>query len=589
MFYNSRRITKSSLKEIKERALSFEGRKTIDNYQKLKDLQRKEKINDCLLVRYMKKFGIKQPHIELEKEVDNFIKYNKLRKIDLKNIRIKINNLLKQQKNAKDNKTLKSTSDLFQNSNENIKQQLTEINNNFSTLSPRRAKLNPINKNNTIQIQTNEPSISQDILKSQENLVKEKNDNNITHNPDIILNPIPEKKNFPKKKIYLKPEDELAELEKELGFDQEAEIRQKKYERFYKYFSEGNEWEAIYKYNNDIYQKELEEEKRKKLENKKLLKEELDKQVKDKTIKEYNEYLENERYKKIFNENQNKLAQLEKEREEEKQKKINLEKMTQREQMKNKKMMERIAFLKEKKFEKNMINNIKLELEKEKKLQEEKKLKNFLEMKKIIQDSEARIAQKHLEKKKQNELSKLYSQDSEINERKKENERTKILNKIKSVGDYHQNAQTKKILEKMKNDLKEEDKKLNEYIKARKQIEDMKEEEEKKRKIQIRQELRNYLDNQIKEKKKEIEFEKMLTREQGRIWDIDSKKYNLEQKLIEDKIKMNGIKNGEILRRQIEYNNKRKMKKNSMSSAEYSINKNEINKFIDTLEKEKNK
>ena len=51
MFYNSRRITKSSLKEIKERALSFEGRKTIDNYQKLKDLQRKEKINDCLLVR----------------------------------------------------------------------------------------------------------------------------------------------------------------------------------------------------------------------------------------------------------------------------------------------------------------------------------------------------------------------------------------------------------------------------------------------------------------------------------------------------------------------------------------------------------
>ena len=263
--------------------------------------------------------------------------------------------------------------------------------------------------------------------------------------------------------------------------------------------------------------------------------------------------------------------------------------MTQREQMKNKKMIERIAFLKEKKFEKNMINNIKLELEKEKKLQEEKKLKNFLEMKKIIQDSEARIAQKHLEKKKQNELSKLYSQDSEINERKKENERTKILNKIKSVGDYHQNAQTKKILEKMKNDLEEEDKKLNEYIKARKQIEDMKEEEKKKRKIQIRQELRNYLDNQIKEKKKEIEFEKMLTREQGRIWDIDSKKYNLEQKLIEDKIKMNGIKNGEILRRQIEYNNKRKMKKNSMSSAEYSINKNEINKFIDTLEKEKNK
>ena len=36
--------------------------------------------------------------------------------------------------------------------------------------------------------------------------------------------------------------------------------------------------------------------------------------------------------------------------------------------MKNKKIMERIALLKEKKFEKNMLNNIKIELEKEKKM-----------------------------------------------------------------------------------------------------------------------------------------------------------------------------------------------------------------------------
>jgi len=184
-------------------------------------------------------------------------------------------------------------------------------------------------------------------------------------------------------------------------------------------------------------------------------------------------------------------------------------------------------------------------------------------------------------------MAKLFTQDSEINEKKKENERTKILNKIKSVGDYHQNSQTKKILENMQHELEEEDKKLIEYFKARKQIEDIKEEQAKKRKIQIRQELRNYLDNQIQEKRREREFEKMLIREQGRIWDIDTKKYNLEQKIIEDNIRMNGIKNGEILRKQIEYNNKRKMKKNSMSSAEYSLNKKEINKILDSMEKDK--
>ena len=594
MFYNSRRITKSSLKEINDRALSYEGKKTIDNYQKLKDLQRKEKFNDFLLVRCMKKYGIKRPKDELEKEIDNYMKNKKLRKIDLKNIRIKINNLIKQQqqqKNTQSNKVLKSSSDLFHdNIKENTKHQLTEINHNYSTISPRKTKLNPIYNNNANinKTKTIEPnSISQEILKSQENSEKIITDNKTIQSIDPVLIPVSEKQNFPRKKIYLNPEEELAELEKELGFEEEAELRQKKYERFYKYFSEGNEWEAINKYNNDIYQKELEEEKKKKLENKKLLKEELDRQIKDKALKEYNEFLENEKYKKMFNEHQIKLAQIEKEKEEEKQKKLNLEKMAQKEQMKNKKIMERIALLKEKKFEKNMLNNIKIELEKEKKIQEEKKLKNFLEMKKIIKDSEIRINQKQLEKKKQNEMAKLFTQDSEINEKKKENERTKILNKIKSVGDYHQNSQTKKILENMQHELEEEDKKLIEYFKARKQIEDIEEEQAKKRKIQIRQELRNYLDNQIQEKRREREFEKMLIREQGRIWDIDTKKYNLEQKIIEDNIRMNGIKNGEILRKQIEYNNKRKMKKNSMSSAEYSLNKKEINKILDSMEKDK--
>ena len=101
-----------------------------------------------------------------------------------------------------------------------------------------------------------------------------------------------------------------------MGLEQEVEKRQKRFEQFYKYFSEGNEWDAICKYNRDMYEKDLLEEKKKKIENKKLLKEELDKQIKDKTIKEYKEFLENENYKKMFNEQQNKLALIEKEREE---------------------------------------------------------------------------------------------------------------------------------------------------------------------------------------------------------------------------------------------------------------------------------
>ena len=125
--------------------------------------------------------------------------------------------------------------------------------------------------------------------------------------------------------------------------------------------------------------------------------------------------------------------------------------------MKTKKIMQRLAFLKEKKFDKFIIDNIKSELEKEKKLNEGKKLKNFLEMKKIVKESEIKINQKREEKIKQKELEKIYYQDLEKNEIKKENDRKKILNKIKSVGDYNKNEKTKQILEKMKNDIKGED------------------------------------------------------------------------------------------------------------------------------------
>ena len=89
----------------------------------------------------------------------------------------------------------------------------------------------------------------------------------------------------------------------------------------------------------------------------------------------------------------------------------------------------------------------------------------------------------------------------------------------------------------MQQDLDEEDQKLNNFIKNRKKLEDMKMEEEKKKKLEIRKELKFYLDNQIQEKKREKEFEKMLYREQGRIWNIDSEKYRKEQKSIEERIK----------------------------------------------------
>ena len=143
MFYNSRRITRSFLKEIKDNSLLNEGKKTVDSYQKLKDIQKKEKINDCLLVRYMRKRGIKQPQSIFEEEIDNYMKNKKLRKIDLSRINLKISNILKKQKTRSINKVMKSSPDIFEPSKGNTTKKLTEINHKL-TLSPRKKKLNQI-------------------------------------------------------------------------------------------------------------------------------------------------------------------------------------------------------------------------------------------------------------------------------------------------------------------------------------------------------------------------------------------------------------------------------------------------------------
>ncbi len=586
MFYNERRITKAALMKINNESLSIEDKKLKERYQKLINLQKKEKIDDCFLVKYMKKCGIKTPNNVLDEEIKTFMKTKKLRKIDLNKIKLKIDNALKNQNKTEFTKVIKSSPNIFLNNNN--KKILTELKPGSSKdLIPKKNILSPLHLNNSNNIKDNQTNLSLDNLNPNKNLnqckEEEKNDNKISPENNIkTANSIQIKK-----KIYLNPEDELADLEKELGLEQASEIRKKKFEKFYKYFSEGNEWDAIYKYNNEMYKKQLEEEKRKKFENKILLRIELDKQIKEKAMREKKAYLENEKYKELFNENNKKMIKLEEERDEEKTKKLNLEKKAQEQQIKTKNIMKRLELLREKKFEKDVINNLKTELDKEKKLNEEKKLKNFLEMKKMMEENENKIRKKEEDKIKEKQKQKIYSQDLEKTEIKKENERKKILNKIKSVGDYQSNEKIQKILEKMQQDLDEEDQKLNNFIKNRKKLEDMKMEEEKKKKLEIRKELKFYLDNQIQEKKREKEFEKMLYREQGRIWNMDSEKYRKEQKSIEERIKLMQKRNGEILRKQIENNDKRKKKKNGMNITEISLNKKEINKIIDSMDKEK--
>ena len=560
MFYNSQRITKSGIKELAKNNKISEEQNILNNRQKLIDIKQKEKMNDLLIVKYMKKYGIKKPQIFLEDEINKFTKGEKLKKIDLQKMNNKMKEILNMQKHKK--KIVKSPTTIFtQNKLPEIDPSSTLKNKEINSLHQIHSSLST----NNLKTATASQSFQNPL-----------NDNNITNNI---------KRN--KKKLYIKPEEEIAMLEKELGLDEKETKPKRGYERLFKFFSEGNEWEAIDRYNKELYDLEIEEEKRRKFAIKKKLREDLDKQIKDKLKRDYIESLEEKKYKQLFNEHNKQMQELEKKEKEIQHRRILLEKRAQEEQIKTRKIKERLEMLREKKFDKNTLNAVQIEIDKEKQFLLEKKLKEDEMIRKDKIEAEKNIKKKLEKLKLQKDEDKIFSQELEKMEIKRENERNKILEHARSVGKYQISEGTRKIIEKIKKDEDDEDEKLKIYLIKKKKLEDEKEEMEKKRKLQIRDDLKIYLEKQIEEKKKEREFEKKLWKAQGKIWNIDSEKYIMEQKDINELIKKMNLKNAEKLREQIKLKKDENTKKKSMSIMEYSLNKNILNKIMDSMENEK--
>ena len=206
-----------------------------------------------------------------------------------------------------------------------------------------------------------------------------------------------------------------------------------------------------------------------------------------------------------------------------------------------------------------------------------------------MKEAEENIKLKHEKIKKSKEEDKIFCQDLEKSEILKEIGRKKILERMKSVGHYKENPNVKNIIGKIKKDEEEEDEKLKIYLINKKKLEDEKEEREKNKRIQMRYDLKKYLEIQIEEKRREKEFEKGLWKEQGKIWIIDYEIYLIlkDQKDIEEKIIMMNLRNAEKLREQIQWRKNDIIRKKSMSVMEYSLNKNTLNKIMDSMENEK--
>ena len=562
MFYNTYRATKSSMRSAEKNRFTGTGQNIINQRDRLLNLQKRQKLKDLLITKFMQKYGINNPEQILEDEITKFLQGEKLNDVDLKRLDLKVKNLLRQ-KASKEKLKNSLTQSLQENTlNQNqvvlpkIESKKEQDNNTINTISPK------ITKNQPTRLST-EPS----------NLKEQPKVSSSVYTPLNTMGP----KSYKIK--YKKPEEELAELEKE--FAEEEEKKNKNYERL-DFTSEGDEWSAIAKYNRKVYEDQIREERIKDNEIKRRNKEDLDLQIKQRLRKEYDDELKEKEYDNIIKEHQKKMDELEREKQEQIKKQIMREKESRDEQMRQNYMKKRIELLKEKKFERSLVKTIKEGLEKDKKEALERKKRENEALKNAIKENEIKIMKKKEQEKKEKEEDIKMREESIKMQMKQDQIREKYYDMIKTYGNKFSDN-SKEILEKMKKDQEEEDKKIQYYYDEKNRLAIEKEKNEALRRHKNKFELKKYLDMQIEERKKEEDFLKSLDDEQARIWAIDCKKYFEDEKAIENKIRAMNKRNLDLVMEQIRKN---KNKKNNMSDTEYAMNRDLLQKAKASLSKQ---
>ena len=542
MFYNTYRSTKSSMRSADKNNLAGVGRNIVNQRERLLNLQKRQKLKDLLITKFMQKYGIKNADEILEEEIGKFLQGEKLNDQDLRRLDNKIRNLLKE-KATKERLKEKLTQSL-QGIPSNTKDILPKIDSNNieeNTISPKIINPQP-------RILNTEPC----------NTLQPKNLSCSSYNP---------KKTFNSRRIYKKPEEELAELEAEFAKDEKE--KEKNFKRL-DFSEDGDEWSAIAKYNRKLYEDQIKYEKMKDEELKKRNKADLDLQIRQRLKQEYENELKEKEYDKIMEEHQKEMDELERKKQDAIKKQVMREKESRDEQMRQNYIKKRIEILKEKKFEKSLVKSIQEGIEKEKQDAIERKKKENEALLRAIKENELKIIKKKEKEKKDKEEEIKMGEERMKMQMKGDLARQKYYEAIKNNGNKS-SLKSVEVLEKLRKQQEEEDKRIQHYYDEKNRLEIDKEKQKELKKYKEKFELKKYLDMQIEERKKEEDFLKSLDYEQARIWALDCKKYNDDEKEINTRIREMNKRNMNILMDQI--NKNRNKKKTGMSDTEYAMNR----------------
>lgn len=216
-----------------------------------------------------------------------------------------------------------------------------------------------------------------------------------------------------------------------------------------------------------------------------------------------------------------------------------------------------------------MVKSIQEGIEKEKQDAIERKKKENEALLRAIKENELKIIKKRKRKKDKEEEIKMGEERMKM-QMKEDLARQKYYEAIKNNGNKS-SLKSVEVLEKLRKQQEEEDKRIQHYYDEKNRLEIDKEKQKELKKYKEKFELKKYLDMQIEERKKEEDFLKSLDYEQARIWALDCKKYNDDEKEINTRIREMNKRNMNILMDQI--NKNRNKKKTGMSDTEYAMNR----------------
>ena len=502
------------------------------------NLQRRKKLGQSLTQSMIKKFNDKTQNDMIEKEVNEFLKRENLTEKDLKDLEKKISQKIKSKK-SNDELTKKLIS--------GTKPQIVELNEEKKV---ENENINPQILNENIQneqkqdLNTSAMSGGSDLEKFDGKYAKEEMD-----------------------------ASELKELEKYKNSNNEPTVKKVVLDTN-KY---NDEWDAINMYQKRMFQERERREKTKELEMKMRNRADLLNQIQQKIKRKYDEELKDKEYAIIIEQNVKKMDELERKQKEAKKQQILKEKEIRDKQLRDIYVAKRIAFLKNKKYEKELIehNNEEIRLAKEAALiQKEKEHDALL---KTLKDNELH-KQKILEQERiERENDIKIMEDAAANEIKKENERKAYYESIKRGQAEHDTKILESVIKKRNEQLKEEENILNNFWKNQDMLD---RENEIRRKIEMKEnqkKLKMFYDKQVEEKKAKKEFERQVDLAQGRIWKQDYLNYLQYENDTSRRIK-------EMIRKNMSALNNQPVKKNiddGMSENEKAMNKEMLEKAME--------